>query len=190
MIRIHCTNILPDTSNTAESRAAMSLCEQLRSELKQYQHAEGDIYILTNIRIFGQKRNDIDLLIMGFVENLHFKEVMTKNYGKVNDLEIRSFISNIELKSHPSNKVSHEGTDYIVKYGNVRHNASVQCSEAKFSLINHLNDQLGVTPFVTDILWFNGLTKKILMQCEVEFMIMLCILDFLLKILSRLFFSK
>lgn len=95
MIRIHCTNILPDTSNTAESRAAMSLCEQLRSELKQYQHAEGDIYILTNIRIFGQKRNDIDLLIMGFVENLHFKEVMTKNYGKVNDLEIRSFISNI-----------------------------------------------------------------------------------------------
>ena len=45
MIRIHCTNILPDTSNTAESRAAMSLCEQLRSELKQYQHAEGDIYI-------------------------------------------------------------------------------------------------------------------------------------------------
>lgn len=160
MIRIHCTNILPDTSNTAESRAAISLCEQLQSELKQYQHAKGDIYILTNIRIFGQKRNDIDLLMMGFIENLHFKEVMTKNYGKVNDLEIRSFISNIELKSHPSNKVSHEGTDYIVKYGNIRHNASVQCSEAKFSLINHLNDQLGVTPFVTDILWFNGLTKK------------------------------
>lgn len=40
MIRIHCTNILPDTSNTAESRAAISLCEQLNQNLNNSMQRE------------------------------------------------------------------------------------------------------------------------------------------------------
>lgn len=114
---------------------------------------------MTSIRIFGQKRNDIDMLVMGFIENLTFKNINTKNYDVVKELDVKSFICNIELKSHSASSVKHEGTDYIVSYSGIPHNASQQCSEAKFSLFNHLNDQLYIKPFICDVLWLNGLSR-------------------------------
>ena len=102
---------------------------------------------------------DIDILIMGFIDNLIFKNVKTKNYGVVNELEIKSFICNVELKSHTATAVKREGTDYIVFYSGIPHNASQQCSEAKFSILRHIEDQLSIKPFICDILWFNGLSK-------------------------------
>ena len=142
-----------------EEEAANSLRSNLLEELSSWPNAKGTIYIMTNIRIFGQKRNDIDIIVMGFIDNLSLNKIKTKNQGVVNDLRIKSFICNVELKSHSSNGVKHEGTDYIVYYNGIPHNASQQCSEAKFSLYNHLNDQLGINPFICDILWFNGLSK-------------------------------
>jgi len=131
----------------------------LSKELSSYPNAKGDIYILTSIRIFGQKRNDIDMLVMGFFDNFRIENAKTKNYGDVSELNIKSIICNIELKSHSANSVRHEGTDYIALYNGIRHNASQQCNEAKFSLYNHLNDQLFIKPFICDVLWFNGLSK-------------------------------
>ena len=114
---------------------------------------------MTSIRIFGQKRNDIDMLVMGFIDNLTLKNVNTKNYDVVKELDVKSFICNIELKSHSASSVKREGTDYIVSYSGIPHNASQQCNEAKFSLFNHLNNQLYIKPFICDILWLNGLSK-------------------------------
>lgn len=162
MIRVFYKSFAQDpTSNSQEDDAAMALQKRFASELSSFPNASGNIYILTSIRIFGQKRNDIDILVIGFLEGLTINSVKTKNCGKVSSLEIKSFIANIELKSHPSNKVTREGNDYIVTYcNNVKHNASQQCNEAKFSLYNHLADQLNIKPFICDILWFNGLSKN------------------------------
>ena len=150
MIKVHHKSFAQNTSSISkEDEAAILLKDKFVDDLSSYPNAKGDIYILTSIRIFGQKRNDIDILIIGFLENLTIKGVKTKNYGEVKDLEIRSFITNIELKSHPSDKVKREGNDYIVTYGNnVKHNASQQCNEAKFSLFNHLLDQISFKPFM------------------------------------------
>ena len=149
-----------DTLLSKEEEAAESLRSNFQEELSSYPNAKGTIYIMTSIRIFGQKRNDIDMIVMGFIDNLSLNNIKTKNQGVVDDLMVKSFICNVELKSHSSNGVKHEGQDYIVYYNGVPHNASQQCNEAKFSLYNHLNDQLGIKDlFICDILWFNGLSK-------------------------------
>ena len=64
-----------------EDEAANLLKDNLQEELASYPEAKGIIYIMTSIRIFGQKRNDIDMLVMGFIDNLTLKNVNTKNYG-------------------------------------------------------------------------------------------------------------
>lgn len=160
MIRVQIKSFAKDpTILSKEDEAAILLRENLQEELSSYPDAKGTIYIMTSIRIFGQKRNDIDLLVMGFIDNLTLKNVNTKNYDVVKVLEIKSFICNVELKSHPASSVKREGMDYIVSYSGIPHNASLQCNEAKFSLYNHLNDQLFIKPFICDVLWFNGISK-------------------------------
>lgn len=157
-IKIHRISFAQDkTLPSKEDKAADILQKRFEEDLSQYNNSKGDIYILTSIRIFGQKRDDIDILVIGLLENFSIRKMQTKKYGLVDELNIRSFIANIELKSHPSADVEHVGMDYIVKYKNCKENASQQCREAKFSLFNHLNDQLGIKPFLCDVLWLNGL---------------------------------
>ena len=159
-IKIHRVSFAQDkTSLSKEDQAAQSLQQRFEKDLSKYKSSKGDIYILTSIRIFGQKRDDIDILVLGLLENFSMKNVSTKNHGRVEDLIICSFIANIELKTHPSTDVKHEGTDYIVKYTNRKENASQQCREAKFSLYNHLREQLGINPFLCDVLWLRGLNQ-------------------------------
>lgn len=148
------------TINIQEKAAADRLRLQFEKDLKQYPQAQGTIYILTSIRLFGQKRDDIDLLVIGLLSGMKLKGIKTKNYGTVEELNIRSFIVSIELKSHSSDNVEHVGIDYIVRYPNCYHNASQQCREAKFSLVNHLDEQLSIRPFICDILWFDGLSSE------------------------------
>ena len=161
MIKVEYISFAKDkTKLSNEEDAAKALQEKFRDDLKAYPNAKGIIYILTSIRIFGQRRNDIDIFVIGFMEGFVVKNIKSKNFGDVKELSINSFAVNIELKSHPANKVKREGTDYVVTYGNVPHNASEQCREAKFSLLNHLQDQLCIKPFLCDILWFDGLTRN------------------------------
>ncbi len=51
-----------------EEQAASDLKEMLQNELKRYPSAKGTIYILSSIHLFGQKRNDIDILVIGFFD--------------------------------------------------------------------------------------------------------------------------
>lgn len=159
MIKVIFKSLSSDSVHrSAEDIAAMQLKENLEKEFSAYPNAKGTIYILTSIRIFGEKRTDIDILIMGFIENFFIKNIKTINRNVVEELNIRSFICNMELKSHTANGVKREGTDYFVLYKDCFHNASKQCNDAKFSLLNHFKEQLSVSPFICDVLWFNGLS--------------------------------
>lgn len=160
-ITIHIINPFSDSSNSvsAEETAAMQLKDKFKKELSGYK-CKGDIFIFTNIRIFGQKRNDIDILVLGNFDDLKMPDMETKNHGKVKELTVKSFIFNIEHKSHDSSGVFKRGTNYYVKYWGYDSDASKQCFEAKFSLLNYFEEQLSLKPFICDILWFYGLTKK------------------------------
>lgn len=160
MIKIITRTFATDpTVITREDEAAQSLKEILQNDLAAYPNARGTVYIMSSIRIFGQKRNDIDLLLMGFIENLTLQHMDTINSGRVDELEINSFICNFEVKSHTFGSVRKDGPDYKVRYNGIWSNSSVQCREAKFSMKNYLEDEIGLASlFMADILWFRGLS--------------------------------
>lgn len=104
---------------------------------------------------------------MGALNGYELKNVDTKNEGRAETLTVKSFFANIELKSHTVKGVTYDcERGYSVKYkdkltGKDRlHPASDQCSEAKWSLHDHLKDQLGIDQFICDILWFSGLSPE------------------------------
>jgi hypothetical protein len=173
-----------------EEQAAIDLKELLQNELMRYPNTKGTIYVLSSIHLFGQRRNDIDILVIGLFDGFVIRNAKTKNYDVVNELNIKSFIFNIELKSHPSSRVHHEGTDYIVYYKGVPHNASQQCQEAKFSLFNHLYDQLNLKPFICDVLWFNGLTQYDLISMRGSYIDNALHRDFLLRDLFNVILAQ
>ena len=93
MIKVHHKSFACDTQIvTKEEEAADLLKCNFEKELAAYPNAKGDIYILTSIRIFGQRRNDIDILIMGFFDNFMIKKAKTKNYGEIQELNVKSII--------------------------------------------------------------------------------------------------
>ncbi|MCF0257507.1 MAG: AAA family ATPase [Bacteroides heparinolyticus] len=163
MIKVQVKSFNTDPEHISnEDNAANCLKEMLQEELSSYPEAKGDIYIMTSIRIFGQKRNDIDMLVMGFTDNFIIKNVKTANHNEVKELDIKSFVFNIELKSHSARNVEYRGaSNYIVYYSGKEHNASEQCREAMFAIYNHINDQLDNSPikFMYNVLWLNGLAK-------------------------------
>ena len=151
-IKVHYKTLQTNSSVSDEDDAAQELAKRFQNELQSYSMAKGDIYILSSVTLFAQKRRDIDILIFGFLDTLMLQgRFLTKKLGTVNSIGVRSFLFNIELKSHPIHKVSKVGTDYFVTYSNSgKHNATQQSAEAKFSLVNHLATQLDIHPFICD----------------------------------------
>ena len=123
-IKIHLINCAQDpTIQKPEESAATEIKKEFEKEFCKYPNAKGTFYILRSISIFGYKIRDIDLLLIGNFENFSLRnKVTTKNYGDICNLNIHSFICNIELKDCDSIKVDgkqtlwKEGTAYIYKY--------------------------------------------------------------------------
>lgn len=151
-----------ESDGSHEEAASLKLQSWFEKELSAYSDLNGTIYILHSIRLFGQQRDDIDILVIGFFENFVLDNVYTKDHGTVDKLNIQSFISNIEIKSQPHDKIRVVGSEYLVKYKNknLPSSISAQCREAKFSLVNHLHDQLGLKSHICDILWLDNLTEE------------------------------
>lgn len=165
-IQVHVVGTVDPLHKSDERSAAECLKKQFEADLKTFQRAKGDIYILTSVFLFGQKRRDVDLLVMGFIEGLtlndtFFAKTSDNTNIRINSLDIQSFIVNIELKSHPVHNISHDGNGhYIVKYlsTNTIEDASEQVFDTLHSLRNHLSSQLGIAPFVSDVLWFKSIS--------------------------------
>lgn len=165
-IHVHIVGSVDPLHKSDERSAAESLKQKFQTDLGTFQCAKGDIYILPSVFLFGQKRRDVDLLVMGFIEGLtlndtFFAKTSDKTNIRINSLDIQSFIVNIELKSHSVRNITHDGNGhYIVKYlsTNTIEDASEQVFETLHSLRNHLSSQLGIAPFVSDVLWFKSIS--------------------------------
>lgn len=161
MIRVNLKELAGE--HTPEYIAAQQLKERFNEEFSGFPNINGYIHIQTSVHLYAQKRKDIDILIMGVMDGFPCRNVRTLNMGAVRELKVKSFIVNIELKSHDIRGVRRDGTDYIVSYQNGDENASRQCSEAAFSLKNYLDGQdvvkLRCPAFIVGILWLNGLNR-------------------------------
>lgn len=148
-------------SETAEYNAAKELENRLVKWFNNFK-VDGYLYILSNVTIYGYRVRDIDILILcklkGCVTHGDFR---TLNHGTVNTLSIDSFITTIELKDHPADKIYKQGTSYVVTYkNNVTKDASHQSEDQKYSILNYIIDNFNVNPFITNLLWLRSLNSE------------------------------
>lgn len=157
-INIHYFN--PFDISSDEAAAGKELFNLFNQELGQLDTANGDIYIIPSVQLYGQAIRDVDLVIMGSLDGLNFDNIQTRQGQGL--LRVNNFIVNIELKSMIHSRVRKDNSgSYYVYYNNTGwHNASEQCRKAKFSLRDHIKDQLSVDLFVVDVLWFHSLDNN------------------------------
>lgn len=145
--------------NTDEAIAAKWLKDLFVEEFKD-SDINGNLYIIPSLQIYGQAVRDIDMVVMGNFDGLTYDHVKTKQ-GEDRCLKIESFIANIELKSMPCHRIKRSNGAYQVKYENTGwHDASDQCRKAKFSLRDHIKEQLCSDFYIVDLLWFRSVNTQ------------------------------
>lgn len=152
---------------TPEFDAAKQIKEQFDRDFKNIIGANGEITIYSSLSIHNQRRQDIDLLIIGDFSNClirNLKVWMEENQEvrlKTVDANIRNFCFVIELKDLPIDRIRSEGQDLYGKYdGNFSHNISKQSVEQLYSLKNFLNRQGVSSPFICNFLWLRSITRE------------------------------
>ena len=149
-IYVHKINIIPK-----EEIAVKMLKSVFEEELSQY---DGKIWIIPSIDIHvGTGRHDIDVLIIGHLETPY----LIDDVSDYHNIEIKSFITTVELKSHNVEGIQQDGTHLKVKYpGDYEEDVTVQSREQKFSLRKFLEENLQYedirVPFITNVILLTG----------------------------------
>ncbi len=79
-------------------------------------------------------------------------------------MEVESFCTTIEVKSHSTDGVFRKGTDWYVKCGAKEHDVTYQSNTQKESLKGFFTRALGDTPYITDLIWFTDIGTNDLKQ--------------------------
>lgn len=115
----------------------------------------GEVVIYPNATILGQAVKDIDIVVMGELKNytpsLKYYECGEEKNDKIS---IESFCLAIEVKSHNADVIVREGTNWLVPYKKRLHNVTEQSNQQKTSLFSFFKNQIGVSPYVTNVIWF------------------------------------
>ena len=152
-------------STSPEREAAQQLKDKIESFISQYPEAQGDIYIFSNISIFGYPVRDIDIVIIGTFHNFQLRhKVYSKTLGEITNLQIDSFICNIELKDHPSDEIYRQATSYHVNYKGKSKDATEQALKQMHSFREFITNTTNLKPWLANLLWFRNLTKPELAQ--------------------------
>lgn len=152
-------SIIGPTSSSDEFIAAEKLKRVIEETIPK--DAIGEIIIAPSATLFGQVVKDIDILIIGILENCNIKTEFKLNNENIYDfVSIRSFCTTIELKSHDISGIVRKGTDFYVKYGYKEHSATQQSNQQKISAMNFFSSVLTNSPFITNIIWFNQILKS------------------------------
>lgn len=159
MINVLARNCSKDTSlPTSEWRAACRLKSILDNDLQSYPDSNGTIIILSNFSVPGQNAVNIDLLVVGMLDNTTLQFPNIKEDSSLGSSAGQNFVCNIELKSHDRNNIQYVGGHYMVNYTGSTKDASLQCQSASFSLSQYLYDLFSCHPYISNVLWFEHLT--------------------------------
>lgn len=161
-----------DKKNSPEYKGAEYLKEMFERDFKPIEN--GRIIILPSVYCYGQEVKDIDIVVIGILDNV-FRNIKTKvkikdqnnkwktadNYNDYN-IAIQSFCWCIEIKDHDSRNIKFQGTQTLVKYNNSKHeekwhDATYQSEQQKYSLKNFLEGQLGYSPYISNLIWLRNI---------------------------------
>ncbi len=145
-------NIIGENNNSDEYNAGLklkSLIESLPGNVL------GEVVIYPNATLFGQAVKDVDIVVLGELQNYAPSLKYYENGdAKMDKIFIESFCMVIEVKSHNASAITRQGTDWFVPYGRSMHNVTNQSNGQKTSLFTFFNNQVGISPFVTNVIWF------------------------------------
>lgn len=152
--------VLGADKESDEYRAALKLKKILAESLPAT--AIGEIVLFASATLFGQSVKDVDLLMIGQVQNYSANcEFLAGDEGfKTGKVEIQSFCTAIEIKRHDISGVFMNGTDIYVKYGLKNHCVTNQSNKQKESVKSFFEKTITATPFITNIIWFTQITPK------------------------------
>ena len=132
--------------------------------------AKGEILIISNATLFGQKTQDVDLVVIGKLENYKIKvksKARTycdeeKNYidleEEFREVYINDFCFAIESKSHSADSVQLDGITLKVKHKGKYHDATNQSQNQRYALVNFLEDRLGFSPQICNFIWLTNVS--------------------------------
>lgn len=129
----------------------------------------GEIILHANANIVGQTIKDIDLMMIGTLNNCIADLDFTNVAGEIvrDKVEIQSFCVAIEVKSHGRQGIVRQGTEIYVKYqGNKLHSATTQSNQQKNSIHDFFSRTFSgsstfkSTPYVSNIIFFTGVTNQ------------------------------
>lgn len=127
----------------------------------------GKIVLFASATLFGQVVKDIDLLMIGNLNNYSVNaefnepELDGGSQNKVNKkVDIQSFCTVIEVKRHDVSGIVRNGTDFYVKYGHGLHCVTLQSNKQKIAAKSYFEKALSFSPFITNIIWFTQVTAN------------------------------
>lgn len=158
MATIKIINTISDPNNS-EYSAAVYLRDLLNYDIPDT--IKGTIYIAYGLTLTGQEVRDIDILVVGQLDNYTIPNYFTNNpqYPK-KPLSIDSFCIAIELKEHPAHRIKFQGTHVYVEYQGQLKDATNQNERQRYSLLNYISNVCGYKPIVTNVLWLKSLEKQ------------------------------
>ena len=115
------------------------------------------LYIFCNVQCFGQRPQDIDLLIL-FFDNRPSDQLQRTSEGAA----IHSFCATVEVKSHGPDSVWFEGQNCLVRYNNRPHNVTSQSEAQKYSVRNYIqrNTERGRAPWINNLIWLTNVAPS------------------------------
>lgn len=120
----------------------------------------GEIILHPNASLAGQGARDIDLMMMGTVSNYKLPLQVTGRDGRLEqkDVTINSFCTAVEIKAHDISGVRRDMTELLVKYREGWHSVTAQSMHQKQNVRRFFSASLNLSPFVSNVIWFIGLT--------------------------------
>jgi len=166
-IKITLKNFGEETTTSPEKQAAELLAARFRIEFENDKYSSGEILILSNLTLIGQEVKDLDILVIGMLDNCKFN-IITKSKG-LNDVinvaeakvvEVKTFCYTIELKDHIVQRIKTNGPMLLVEYKNHWHDVSTQSEKQKYSLKNYFTDNLEASPYICNFIWLRNVTNQ------------------------------
>ena len=153
-------SVIGSKPESDEYLGALQLKKVLETGLPS--NAIGEIILHANATLVGQTVKDIDILMLGTLQNCSAVVDFTDSDGnRLKDrVSFTSFCTAIEIKSHDISGIIREGTEFYVKYRHELHPVTTQSNAQKISVMNYLERSTGYSPFVTNIIWFTGITEE------------------------------
>lgn len=157
--------IIKGNTETNEHQDALVLKRIFESQLTP--NITGKILIISSVTIFGQEVKDIDLVVIGSLNNLKL-DLKTKTkedlQNKKREVSINNFCFCIETKRHKSSDILLDGLNLTVLYNGKKSDVTTQSEKQKFSLYEFFMSSLKYSPFICNFIWLRNLQKQNLMD--------------------------